>query len=58
MSAAFLILLGVANSYILYKLIKQLKAAIDEDEDEGGFKLEGAGCLFNLMKRLFKIVDR
>ncbi|KAF1811217.1 NicO-domain-containing protein [Eremomyces bilateralis CBS 781.70] len=56
-SAAFLILLGVANCFILYKLIKQLNAIIYEGEDEE-FRLVGGGCLFHLMKRLFKIVDR
>ncbi|EKG12158.1 Nickel/cobalt transporter high-affinity [Macrophomina phaseolina MS6] len=60
-SAAFLILLGIMNIYILYRLVRQLNALIathpSEDHEEG-FKIHGAGCLFNVFKSMFKIIDR
>ncbi|EOD47792.1 putative high affinity nickel transport protein nic1 protein [Neofusicoccum parvum UCRNP2] len=60
-SAAFLILLGIMNVYILYRLVRQLKTLIathPSDEQEGGFKIHGAGCLFNVFKGMFKMIDR
>lgn len=60
-SAAFLILLGIMNVYILYRLVKQLNALLathpSEEEDED-FKIHGAGCLFNIFKSMFKMIDR
>ncbi|KAF2718070.1 high affinity nickel transport protein nic1 [Polychaeton citri CBS 116435] len=63
-SAVFLILLGVINSYILYKLLSQLSTAISSPlgEERLEFDLEaggtGGGCLFPLLRRLFRLVDR
>jgi nickel/cobalt transporter (NiCoT) family protein len=59
-SAAFLVLLGVMNGFILYKLVQQLRSLIDtRPGQESEFKLlEGGGCLFHLIKRLFKLIDR
>jgi nickel/cobalt transporter (NiCoT) family protein len=68
-SSAFLILLGVMNLYILYKLIAEIRRMIsqqmnrqgEEQEGQGAeqeFKIEGAGVLFNLFKRLFRLIDR
>lgn len=59
-SATFLIVLGVMNIWILYKLVKQLQKAINTpaDAEEPEFKIEGGGCLFSLLKKMFKIVDR
>ncbi|KAK8158177.1 high-affinity nickel-transport protein-domain-containing protein [Phyllosticta citribraziliensis] len=58
-SAAFLILLGILNSYVLYKLIKQLRQAIAmQPGEEQNFKITGAGCLFNVLKAMFKLIDR
>lgn len=58
-SAAFLIILGLMNLYILYKLVKQLKKLLASDESEdAAFKLEGAGCLMAVFRWAFKIVDR
>lgn len=59
-SAAFLILLGIVNGYILYKLVQQLRRLIARHPDgvEEGFKIQGAGCLFQVFKRMFKLIDR
>ncbi|OJD34879.1 high-affinity nickel-transporter [Diplodia corticola] len=60
-SAAFLILLGIMNAYILYRMIKQLNALIathPSDEVEEDFKIQGAGCLFNVFKGMFRMIDR
>ncbi|KAI9712095.1 MAG: hypothetical protein M1820_001804 [Bogoriella megaspora] len=58
-SAGFLILLGIMNAYILYKLIIQLKREINMHPDEDqGFKVRGGGCLFHIFKKMFKLIDR
>ena len=58
-SAGFLIILGVMNLYVLYKLIQQMKVLIaSTTEEEQEFKLKGAGCLFFLLKKMFKLIDR
>lgn len=60
-SAAFLILLGIMNAYILYKLVVQIKKVIrlsPEQEAEEAWKIEGGGCFFRLLKRMFKLIDR
>ena len=60
-SAAFLILLGLMNGYILYRLIVQIKHVIrlqpHEAENEA-WKIQGGGCLFHVLKRMFKLIDR
>jgi high-affinity nickel-transport protein len=59
-SAAFLILLGAMNVYILYKLLRQLRALIRTPPGrEPEFKLleGGGGCFFKLIKRLFRLID-
>lgn len=59
-SAAFLILLGIMNGYILYKLYQQLQRAIAAPigEESLDFDFEGAGVMLKILRRLFKIVDR
>ncbi|KAI9760984.1 MAG: hypothetical protein M4579_001360 [Chaenotheca gracillima] len=58
-SAGFLIFLGLMNLYILYKLVQQMKKLIAaRPEDDVEFKIQGAGCLFNLFKKAFKLIDR
>jgi len=59
-SASFLLLLGAMNLYILYRLIVQMKKVLNlaEGEEEQAWRVEGGGCLFNLLKRMFKIIDR
>jgi high-affinity nickel-transport protein len=59
-SAAFLILLGIMNAYILFKLIKQMQKVFslpDGQEDEA-WKIEGGGILFSVLKKMFKLIDR
>ncbi|KAL4785501.1 high-affinity nickel-transport protein-domain-containing protein [Aspergillus varians] len=59
-SAAFLILLGIMNAYILYKLYKQLQKVLNlpEGQEEEAWKIEGGGVLFSVLKRMFKLIDR
>ena len=60
-SAAFLIVLALINVYILYKLVKQIKGVLRKgSEEESGDLLDisGAGCLFQLFRGVFKVVDR
>ncbi|KAL4867399.1 hypothetical protein BDV12DRAFT_186692 [Aspergillus spectabilis] len=59
-SAAFLILLGIMNAYILYKLYKQMQKVLDlpEGREDEAWKIEGGGVLFSVLKRMFKLVDR
>ena len=47
------------NVYILYKLCEQLQkliASVPGEEDR--FEIKGAGCLFYLFKKMFKLIDR
>jgi len=58
-SAAFLIILGLMNIYILYKLIQQLRKVIGTAPgEEQNFEIKGAGCLFYLFQKMFKLIDR
>lgn len=59
-SAAFLILLGIMNAYILYKLIKQMQKVFNlpEGAEDEAWKIEGGGILFSLLKKMFKLIDR
>ncbi|KAK3702204.1 hypothetical protein LTR37_015036 [Vermiconidia calcicola] len=59
-SAAFLILLGIMNGYIFYKLYQQLQRAIAAPigQESLEFNFEGAGCMMAVLRKLFKIVDR
>jgi nickel/cobalt transporter (NiCoT) family protein len=59
-SAAFLILLGIMNAYILYRLIIQIQKVIrltPDQEAEEAWKIQGGGCLFRVLKRMFKLID-
>jgi high-affinity nickel-transport protein len=58
-SSAFLILLGIMNGYILYKLIQQMQKALDKRYGgEEAWKIEGGGILFRILKTMFKLVNR
>ncbi|KAI9879456.1 MAG: hypothetical protein M1830_008503 [Pleopsidium flavum] len=47
------------NMYILYKLVQQMRKLIASSPgEEEGFKIQGAGCLFHLFKKMFKLIDR
>ncbi|KAF1939081.1 NicO-domain-containing protein [Clathrospora elynae] len=59
-SAAFLLLLGIMNMYILYKLIVQMQKMIASEpgSEHEQFKIQGGGCLFPILQKLFKLIDR
>ena len=59
-SATFLLLLGIMNIYILYKLIIQMRRilASEPGQEHEEFKIQGGGCLFPILQKLFKLVDR
>lgn len=61
-SAAFLILLGLMNAYILYRLVVQIRKVIrltsPEQEAREAWKIEGGGCLFRVLKSAFRLIDR
>ncbi|CAI6337291.1 unnamed protein product [Periconia digitata] len=59
-SAAFLLLLGIMNLYILYKLIVQMKRMLRSDpgSEHAEFKIQGGGCLFPILQKLFKLIDK
>ncbi|OAX84955.1 hypothetical protein ACJ72_00681 [Emergomyces africanus] len=59
-SSAFLILLGIMNAYILYKLVQQMKKVLNlkPGEEDEVWKIEGGGVLFKVLKRMFKLIDR
>jgi high-affinity nickel-transport protein len=59
-SATFLLLLGIMNIYILYKLIVQMKKMIASEpgSENDEFKIQGGGCLFPILQKLFKLIDR
>lgn len=59
-SAAFLIILGAMNCWILYKLYQQLQRAIASPigQENLDFNFEGGGCMTMLLRRTFKLVDR
>ena len=59
-SAAFLILLGLMNGYILVKLIKQMQKvfSLPEGQEDEAWKIEGGGILFSILKKMFKLIDR
>jgi high-affinity nickel-transport protein len=60
-SAAFLLLLGILNAYILFRLVLQMKKIINLQPDEAAeeaWKIQGGGVLFRVLKRMFKLIDR
>ena len=59
-SAAFLILLGLMNAYILYKLYKQIQKVLNlpEGREDEAWKIEGGGILFNVLRKMFKVINR
>ena len=47
------------NAYILYKLYMQMKILTSSrPAHEQQFEIKGAGCLFHLFKKMFKLIDR
>src|SRR5690242_14792208 len=58
--AAFLLLLGIMNIYILYRLVVQMRKilASEPGQEHEEFKIQGGGCLFPVLQKLFKLVDQ
>lgn len=47
------------NIYILYKLVQLMRKLIaSAPGEEHSFEIKGAGCLFYLFKKMFKLIDR
>lgn len=47
------------NVYILWKLCQQMQKLIAAAPgDDNQFEIKGAGCLFYLFKKMFKLIDR
>lgn len=48
------------NAYILYKLIKQMQKVLNlpEGHEDEAWKVEGGGVLFNVLKKMFKLINR
>lgn len=59
-SATFLLLLGIMNAYILYRLVKQLNKVLEFPATGAGeaFSIEGGGILFSILKKMFQLIDR
>lgn len=70
-SAAFLIILCIGNGWVLYKLIKQLRETLQENERFAGsednaaermaagqMQVEGGGFMTRVLRKLFKAIDR
>lgn len=59
-STTFLLLLGLMNAYILYRLVVQLRKVVALPAGQGAeaWKVEGGGPLFRLLKRMFRLIDR
>ena len=52
-------MLGIMNSYILYKLLQMMRQLIaSAPGEEQTFEIKGAGCLFYLLEKMFKLIDR
>jgi hypothetical protein len=66
-SATFLILLGIMNGWILYKLVRGLRAwvrgdmEVDAAKGDNGEELwekRGGGPMFWILKKLFRLIDQ
>lgn len=59
-SAAFLIILGAMNCWILYKLYQQLQRAVASPigQESLSYSFEGGGCMTTILGQTFKLVDR
>jgi nickel/cobalt transporter (NiCoT) family protein len=63
-SASVLILLGLANAWILYSLVQRLRRILREEVEEdavvgdGGFKIEGGGIMVKILNKVLQVVDR
>jgi high-affinity nickel-transport protein len=48
------------NAYILFRFVNQMKKVLSlrEGEEEQAWRIDGGGCLFHLLKKMFKIIDK
>ncbi|KAL8943485.1 MAG: hypothetical protein Q9216_001020 [Gyalolechia sp. 2 TL-2023] len=56
-SAGVLILLGIANSYILWRLVRQLRRYLSGPSEDPQLTLQGHGVMFGLLQKVFKLMD-
>ena len=58
-SAAFLLLLGLMNIYILIRLIQQMRVLLKQAPGTScDFEIKGGGCLYSALQKLFRLIDR
>ncbi|KAG9246947.1 high-affinity nickel-transport protein-domain-containing protein [Calycina marina] len=62
-SAAVLMLLGIGNAWILWKLVQRLREvlrtpSVEMEQVGPGLDLEGGGILVRVFKKIFKFIDR
>jgi len=58
-SAAFLLILGLANAYIFFLLWGEMRKLLASNTaEQAEFRIEGGGLLFRLFKKMFKLIDR
>jgi len=63
-STSVLILLGLANTWILYKLVRRLRWILREKIEEntvisdGGFKIKGEKFLVRILNKILQIINR
>ncbi|QSZ37712.1 hypothetical protein DSL72_008811 [Monilinia vaccinii-corymbosi] len=61
-SACVLILLGIGNAWILWRLVVKLRAVLKEEVDgdggETGLGFEGGGIMMRVLRKVFKVIDR
>ncbi|TGO19237.1 hypothetical protein BTUL_0005g00860 [Botrytis tulipae] len=61
-SAGVLIILGIGNAWILWKLVVKLRAVLREEVDgdggETGLGFDGGGIMMRVLRRVFKVIDR
>jgi high-affinity nickel-transport protein len=61
-SAGFLIILGIMNVFILFRLVKHLRAYLRSAQDGpsayDSLELVGGGVFVGLLQKMFKLIDR
>lgn len=61
-SAGVLMLLGIGNAWILWRLVLKMRKVsreeVDVDANEAGLAFEGAGIMMRILRRVFKVIDR
>ncbi|KAL8958211.1 MAG: hypothetical protein Q9193_004689 [Seirophora villosa] len=57
-SAAVLILLAIANAYILWKLVQQMRSYLTKPAEDLQHAIQGRGCMFGLLRKMFNLMDR